>query len=62
MARWDPIDRLTRLGAHPVGARWRRLAVFEPRSAEESSDPVAPIRAGIRAHVHYVANNPEFSD
>ena len=27
---------------------------------DSHADPVAPIRAGIRAHVHYVASHPEF--
>ena len=36
------------------------VATFKPRSAAESSDPMAAIRAGIRAHVHFVAKNPEF--
>jgi TetR/AcrR family transcriptional regulator len=35
-------------------------AAFKPRNAAESSDPVAAIRAGIRAHVDFVAKNPEF--
>ena len=33
---------------------------FMPRSAAEDRDPVSAIRAGIRAHVHFVAKNPEF--
>ena len=33
---------------------------FEPGSPAEGSDPLAAIRAGIRAHVHFVAKNPEF--
>jgi AcrR family transcriptional regulator len=33
---------------------------FKPRSAAEESDPLAAIRAGVRAHVHFVAKNPEF--
>jgi TetR/AcrR family transcriptional regulator len=33
---------------------------FMPRSAAEDRDPVSVIRAGIRAHVHFVAKNPEF--
>jgi AcrR family transcriptional regulator len=32
----------------------------KPRSAPEGSDPLAAIRAGIRAHVRFVAKNPEF--
>ena len=35
-------------------------AAFKPRNAAEGSDPVAAIRAGIRAHIHFVARNPEF--
>ena len=35
-------------------------AGFEPGTAAEGSDPVAAIRAGIRAHVRFVAKNPEF--
>jgi AcrR family transcriptional regulator len=31
-----------------------------PNSAAEGSDPLAAIRAGIRAHVRFVAKNPEF--
>ncbi len=33
---------------------------FKPRSAAEDRDPLSGIRAGIRAHVHFVAKNPEF--
>jgi len=33
---------------------------FKPRSPAEHNDPLAAIRAGIRAHVHFVAKNPEF--
>jgi TetR/AcrR family transcriptional regulator len=33
---------------------------FKPRSAAEDRDPVSAIRSGIRAHVHFVAKNPEF--
>jgi AcrR family transcriptional regulator len=33
---------------------------FRPRNAAEEHDPLAAIRAGIRAHVHFVAENPEF--
>jgi TetR/AcrR family transcriptional regulator len=33
---------------------------FTPRNAAERDDPLAAIRAGIRAHVHFVAKNPEF--
>ena len=33
---------------------------FAPRLATEDSDPVGAIRAGIRAHIHFVAKNPEF--
>jgi TetR/AcrR family transcriptional regulator len=33
---------------------------FMPRSVAEDRDPVSAIRAGIRAHVHFVAKNPEF--
>lgn len=33
---------------------------FKPRTAAEANDPLAAIRAGIRAHVHFVAKNPEF--
>ncbi len=36
------------------------VTTFKPRSVAESSDPLAAIRAGIRAHVHFVARNPEF--
>ena len=35
-------------------------ATFEPRSTAEANDPVAGIRAGIRAHIQFVAKNPEF--
>jgi len=34
--------------------------LFSPRNAAESSDPLSGIRAGIRAHVHFVAKNPQF--
>jgi TetR/AcrR family transcriptional regulator len=33
---------------------------FMPMSGAEDRDPVSAIRAGIRAHVHFVAKNPEF--
>jgi AcrR family transcriptional regulator len=33
---------------------------FGPRNAAEEHDPMAAIRSGIRAHVHFVAKNPEF--
>jgi AcrR family transcriptional regulator len=33
---------------------------FRPRNAAEEHDPLAAIRSGIRAHVHFVAKNPEF--
>jgi TetR/AcrR family transcriptional regulator len=36
------------------------VTTFKPRRAAEGSDPLAAIRAGIRAHVHFVARNPEF--
>jgi AcrR family transcriptional regulator len=35
-------------------------ATFTPRTALEGDDPLFAIRAGIRAHVHFVARNPEF--
>lgn len=36
------------------------VTTFKPRNAAQDDDPVAAIRAGIRAHVHFVAKNPEF--
>ena len=33
---------------------------FKPRNDDEVNDPLGAIRAGIRAHVHFVARNPEF--
>ena len=36
------------------------VVTVEPRSDAEVRDPLAAIRAGIRAHVHFVAKNPEF--
>ncbi len=35
-------------------------ATLEPKDAAEANDPVASIRAAIRAHVRYVAKYPEF--
>ena len=34
--------------------------IIKPRNAAEDRDPLSAIRAGIRAHVHFVAENPEF--
>jgi AcrR family transcriptional regulator len=34
--------------------------IIKPRSAARDGDPLSAIRAGIRAHVHFVAKNPEF--
>jgi len=35
-------------------------SAFRPQSVAEDRDPLAAIRAGIRAHVHFVAKSPEF--
>ena len=36
------------------------VTMFAPRSVDEGEDPLDAIRAGIRAHVHFVARHPEF--
>lgn len=35
-------------------------ATFQPIDAANADDPLAGLRAGIRAHVYFVAKNPEF--
>ncbi len=36
------------------------VATFAPGNVDEDGDPLDAIRAGIRAHVHFVARHPEF--
>ena len=36
------------------------LTTFKARTAAEDDDPLHAIRSGIRAHVHFVAQHPEF--